>query len=87
MATTTTTPYGTYTHGVPEHRGFGSYDRTDTWVPHHPPDAPGADRFACASKDDDTPGWFGPYNAQCPCCWLNHGHTTAYHAAHTKGTP
>lgn len=85
MPTITTTPYGQYTHGTPK-RTFATYQggwsRFDAWTPHRPleaPDAGAGDHVVCLSGSDDTPIYLGTYDATCACCWLHHGHTTAYH--------
>lgn len=75
MATITTTPYGTYTHGVPARFGPG-YSRVDTWNGYLL-DQPCI--VTCASAQDDTPIFRGDYDAACACCWLGHCHTEASH--------
>ena len=86
MTTITFTKYGSYAHGKPSYAGHGSYRRTDTWTPNGQASCQdvSTDTLACASLEDDSPIWvrypYG-YNPACACCWLNHGHTTAYHNA------
>lgn len=88
MPTITQTAYGTYAHGIPFSRcesGYGAaWYRMDTYHTTTAPDLDGqTDRFACVSSTDDSPPYPGPYASQCPCCWLGHSHTTAYHTAHS----
>ena len=84
MPTITQTDYGFYTHGTPEHVGHGSYYRVDHYTSPSRPEFNGPDRMACHGSQDDSAPWTGRYNSMCPCCWLGHGHTTAYHQQHSK---
>ncbi len=85
MATISLMKSGTtsYTHGTP-YRGaaHGSYYRKDVF--HSTTCLDGEiDCFVCEGLLDDSPPFDGRYDdAHCPCCWLGHPHTTAYHAAH-----
>lgn len=84
MATVTTTPYGTYTHGRPATSHGASYARQyvrlDAWTPFRKDAEAGHDRILCAGTTDDSAIHQHGYDASCSCCWLNIAHTSALHA-------
>lgn len=83
------TAYGVNHVGKPQY-GEGSWERIDVWVSDDKGDSERV-RRACTGPTDDTDaahkqyGDFGnvKYHPACPCCWLGHGHTVAYHNLHT----
>ena len=86
--TITTTPYGTYTHGVPRQIGHGQWSRLDIWRSSLHKEEPIGNRHWCDGAHDDSAAYVG-YDATCSWCWLGYGHTTQEHAkrvAAQKGT-
>lgn len=80
-------PLGTNEPGKPFRSDLGSWRRIDRWTNANTRELFVEER-AAAGPDDQSPIFSasyagdpgnGRYNSECPCCWLGHSHTLAYH--------
>lgn len=70
--------YGINETGKPYLSREGTWFRNDKWTSKRMKETFMERRFA-ANREDNSPVFYGQYDAQCSCCWLGFSHTTDAH--------